>query len=87
MTNFIYKNDLPNDLNLGNSIAIDTEAMGLNNHRDRLCVVQISNGDGSSSIEISSSPLISSSIMSLHKSTHSLHIYTLVPAINFFTSS
>lgn len=46
MTNFLYKNDLPDDLNLGNSIAIDTEAMGLRNSRDRLCVAQMSNGDG-----------------------------------------
>ena len=46
MTNHVYKGDLPDKLDLGNSIAIDTEAMGLNNHRDRLCVVQISKGDG-----------------------------------------
>jgi len=37
---------LPEGLNLGNCIAVDTEAMGLNNLRDRLCVVQISAGDG-----------------------------------------
>ncbi|QCE33666.1 ribonuclease D [Acetobacteraceae bacterium] len=42
-----YKNDLPDDLHLGNSVAIDTETMGLNLHRDRLCLVQISPGDGS----------------------------------------
>ena len=46
MTNFIYKNDLPNDLDLGPVIAIDTETMGLNPNRDRLCVVQLSSGDG-----------------------------------------
>lgn len=46
MTNFIYKNDLPSDLKLGQSIAIDTETMGLKTKRDRLCVVQISSGDG-----------------------------------------
>lgn len=46
MTNFLYKNDLPDDLNLGNSIAIDTETMGLKNSRDRLCVAQLSSGDG-----------------------------------------
>lgn len=48
MTNFLYKNDLPDNLNLGNSIAIDTETMGLRSNRDRLCLVQISNGDGNS---------------------------------------
>ena len=46
MANFLYKNDLPNDLELGNSIAIDTETMGLKTIRDRLCLVQISSGDG-----------------------------------------
>ncbi len=43
----LYKNDLPDDLDLGAVVAIDTEAMGLNNHRDRLCLVQLSSGDGS----------------------------------------
>tara|TARA_X000000368_G_scaffold415519_1_gene407431 strand:+ start:343 stop:954 length:612 start_codon:yes stop_codon:yes gene_type:complete len=42
----LYVNDLPNNLKLGNSVAIDTETMGLNPLRDRLCLVQISNGDG-----------------------------------------
>ncbi len=46
MSNFVYKNDLPADLDLGNSIAIDTETLGLKTKRDRLCVVQISSGDG-----------------------------------------
>jgi ribonuclease D len=46
MTNFLYKNDLPSDLDLGNSIAIDTETMGLKTKRDRLCLIQISSGDG-----------------------------------------
>ena len=46
MTNFLYKNDLPDDLDLGDSIAIDTETMGLKTKRDRLCLVQISKGDG-----------------------------------------
>ena len=41
-----YEGDLPDNLNLGNIVAIDTEAMGLNNFRDRLCLVQLSSGDG-----------------------------------------
>lgn len=41
-----YTHDIPEGINWGSSIAIDTEAMGLNPHRDRLCVVQISSGDG-----------------------------------------
>lgn len=46
MTIHIYKNDLPDNIDFGNSIAIDTETMGLNLIRDRLCLVQISSGDG-----------------------------------------
>ncbi|MGP6089042.1 ribonuclease D [Antarctobacter jejuensis] len=46
MTNHLYKGDLPDDLDLGPIVAIDCETMGLNPHRDRLCVVQLSGGDG-----------------------------------------
>ena len=46
MTNYLYQNDLPDDLDLGPMVAIDCETMGLNPHRDRLCVVQLSGGDG-----------------------------------------
>ena len=42
----LYQDDLPQGLDLGASVAIDTETMGLNPHRDRLCLVQISSGDG-----------------------------------------
>ena len=46
MANHLYQNDLPDDLDLGPIVAIDCETMGLNPHRDRLCVVQMSGGDG-----------------------------------------
>ena len=46
MTNHLYQGDLPDDLTLGPIVAIDCETMGLNPHRDRLCVVQLSDGDG-----------------------------------------
>ena len=46
MTNFLYQNDLPDDLDLGQVVAIDCETMGLNPQRDRLCLVQLSGGDG-----------------------------------------
>ena len=46
MTNHLYQNDLPDDLDLGPMVAIDCETMGLHPHRDRLCVVQLSGGDG-----------------------------------------
>ena len=42
----LYQNDLPNDLDLGPIVAIDCETMGLNPVRDRLCLVQLSSGDG-----------------------------------------
>jgi ribonuclease D len=46
MTNHLYQNDLPDGLDLGAVVAIDCETMGLNPHRDRLCLVQLSGGDG-----------------------------------------
>jgi ribonuclease D len=46
MTHHLHKGDLPEGLLFGDSVAIDTEAMGLNPHRDRLCLVQLSRGDG-----------------------------------------
>lgn len=46
MANYLYKGDLPDDLDLGSIVAIDCETMGLNPHRDRLCLIQMSGGDG-----------------------------------------
>lgn len=46
MTNYLYNGDLPDDLDLGPIVAIDSETMGLIPHRDRLCVIQLSSGDG-----------------------------------------
>ena len=46
MTIYLHKNDLPDGLNLGPIIAIDTETMGLDPRRDRLCVVQLADGKG-----------------------------------------
>ena len=46
MTNTLYQNDLPDGLDLGPVVAIDCETMGLNPHRDRLCLIQMSGGDG-----------------------------------------
>ncbi len=46
MTNHLHISDLPDDLDLGAVVAIDCETMGLHPHRDRLCVVQLSAGDG-----------------------------------------
>ncbi len=46
MTIHFHKNDLPEGLDLGPVVAVDSETMGLFPHRDRLCVVQLSAGDG-----------------------------------------
>ncbi|MCB1534138.1 MAG: ribonuclease D [Rhodoblastus sp.] len=50
MTIRYHEGDLPADVTFGVSVAIDTETMGLNPHRDRLCVVQLSRGDGSADV-------------------------------------
>ncbi len=46
MAIYFYEGDLPADVSFGTSVAVDSETMGLNPHRDRLCVVQLSSGDG-----------------------------------------
>ncbi len=46
----VHKNDLPDDLTLGNVIAVDGEFMGLNVKRDPLCLIQISNGNSDAHI-------------------------------------
>ncbi len=46
----LHKNDLPDDLNLGNIIAVDGEFMGLNVRRDPLCLIQISSGNSEAHI-------------------------------------
>ncbi|MGL4635247.1 MAG: ribonuclease D [Beijerinckiaceae bacterium] len=50
MTVHYHKGDLPAGLDFGNAVAIDTETMGLNPHRDRLCAVQLSSGDGNAHV-------------------------------------
>ena len=49
----LHKNDLPDDLDLGNVIAVDGEFMGLNVRRDPLCLIQISTGN----LVLSSTPI------------------------------
>lgn len=50
MTIRVHQGDLPDDFFAGASVAIDTETLGLRPHRDRLCVVQLSRGDGSADV-------------------------------------
>lgn len=46
MTNHLYQHDLPEGVRFGASVAVDCETMGLNHLRDRLCLIQLSGGDG-----------------------------------------
>jgi ribonuclease D len=50
MTIRLHRGDLPSDYAPGPALAVDTETLGLNPHRDRLCVVQVSRGDGSADV-------------------------------------
>ena len=50
MTIRFHRGDLPEDYRPGPSVAVDTETLGLNPHRDRLCVVQLSGGDGDADV-------------------------------------
>jgi ribonuclease D len=50
MTTRLHRGDLPDLSRYGREVAIDTETMGLDPHRDRLCVVQLSPGDGSADV-------------------------------------
>jgi ribonuclease D len=50
MTIRLHRGDLPADIAFGSAVAIDTETLGLNPHRDRLCLVQLSAGDGNAEL-------------------------------------
>lgn len=50
MTNYLHRGDLPAGFDLGPMVAVDSETMGLVPHRDRLCVVQLSSGDGNAHV-------------------------------------
>jgi ribonuclease D len=50
MTIRYHRGDLPESYDAGGAVAVDTETLGLNPHRDRLCVVQLSTGDGTADI-------------------------------------
>lgn len=50
MTIRLHKGDLPEGRRYGDAVAVDTETLGLNPHRDRLCLVQLSGGDGNADL-------------------------------------
>ena len=68
MTYFLYHDDISSEVNFGDVIAIDTETMGLNINRDRLCLIQLSNGDGNAH-------LVQISQKSLEKKNNFTHIF------------
>ena len=57
MTIHIHQDDLPSHVVLGDTVAIDTETMGLNPFRDRLCLVQLSSGNGVAHLVKINSPM------------------------------
>ena len=76
MTNYLYIGDLPDNLDLGHVIAVDTETMGLNIKRDRLCLVQISSGDGNAHlVQITSEQLIAPNLCQILESPNVLKIF------------
>jgi len=58
MTIHYHRDDLPTDADLGQVVAVDSETMGLNLQRDRLCVVQLSGGDGDAHVVHLTAPAI-----------------------------
>lgn len=50
MANFLHKYDIPSDIDFGSAVAVDTETQGLSLVRDKLCLVQLSAGDGNAHI-------------------------------------
>lgn len=62
----LYQDDLPSGLDLGDSVAIDTETLGLNPLRDRLCLVQLSSGDGNAHlVQIAQDPAAAPNLKAL----------------------
>jgi len=72
----LHKNDLPNNVKFDQSVAIDTETMGLNPLRDRLCLVQLSNGNGVCHlVKFESSPIKSKNLINILKNKKILKIF------------
>ena len=76
MTNRVYQSDLPDNFDLGPFVAIDCETMGLNPYRDRLCVVQLSSGDGNAHlIQIAKDQKIAPNLCRLLKDPNVLKLF------------
>ena len=85
--NYLYQGDIPINIKFANSIAIDTEAMGLKNSRDRLCLVQICSGDDTSHlIQVGaefgySAPNLKSLLNSQQAQNYTIIIYSLIEKV------
>jgi ribonuclease D len=76
MTIRLHRGDLPDLSAYGASVAIDTETLGLNPHRDRLCVVQLSPGDGTADVvQIPASGIASPNLVKLLSDPNRLKIF------------
>ena len=80
MTYYLYKDDIPSEIQFGDIVAIDTETMGLNLNRDRLCLIQLSNGDGDAHlVQITSQALADENsfvnLKKIFKDTHSTKLF------------
>jgi len=76
MTIRLHRGDLPDLSAYGSSVAIDTETLGLNPHRDRLCVVQLSPGDGTADVvQIPSAGVSSPNLVKLLSDPKRLKIF------------
>jgi len=72
----LYHGDLPDGLDLGKVVAIDTETMGLNPHRDRLCLAQLSSGDGDAHlVKFAPGPINAPNLKALLSDTETLKLF------------
>lgn len=72
----LHRGDLPDGLDLGRMVAIDSETMGLRPHRDRLCVVQLSSGDGSAHlVQMPQGPLMAPNLAKLMADPETLKLF------------
>ncbi len=75
MTNHLHKGDLPAGLDFGPAVAVDSEAMGLVPNRDRLCLVQLSSGDGDAHLVQFSNDYRAPNLKALLSDRHVLKIF------------
>lgn len=72
----IHRGDLPANVDFGSAVAVDSETMGLRPHRDRLCVVQLSSGDGSAHlVQIPQGPVDAPNLAALMADTSVLKLF------------